>query len=43
MNKVECQRLLNDSLNVELSEEIFEKIFNVGEIQFFSFGLFCEI
>jgi hypothetical protein len=29
MTKVECQKLLTDSLNIELPEEIFEQLFQV--------------
>jgi hypothetical protein len=39
MNKLECQRLLMDSLNVELEERIFEKLFQVKSIQSFAFLL----
>lgn len=29
MTKFECQQLLNNSLNIDLSEDIFQKLFQV--------------
>jgi hypothetical protein len=43
MNKQQCRQLLADSLNVELDEEIFEKLFQVKSNHSFGFLLFSAI